>query len=88
MLRIDNLRKSFVVDKGEVRAVQNVSIDIAEGQCFTLKDTKSTKFRSFNYPKPSCPSYCYPKTNTNMFVIAFKDQAAIFSVLNVASISR
>ena len=32
--------------------------------------------------------YCYPKTKTNMFVIAFKDQAAIFSVLNVASISR
>jgi iron(III) transport system ATP-binding protein len=36
MLRIDNLRKSFVVDKGEVRAVQNVSIDIGEGQFFTL----------------------------------------------------
>jgi iron(III) transport system ATP-binding protein len=36
MLKIDNLRKSFVVDKGEVRAVQNVSIDIAEGQFFTL----------------------------------------------------
>src|SRR5262245_28701595 len=36
MLKIENLRKSFVVDKGEVRAVQNVSIDIAEGQFFTL----------------------------------------------------
>jgi ABC-type Fe3+/spermidine/putrescine transport system ATPase subunit len=36
MLRIDNLRKSFVVDKGEVRAVQDVNIDIAEGQFFTL----------------------------------------------------
>jgi len=36
MLKIDNLRKSFVVDKGEVRAVQNVSIDIAEGQFFTM----------------------------------------------------
>jgi len=32
--------------------------------------------------------YCYPKTNTNMFVKMCKDQAAIFSVLNVASISR
>jgi len=36
MLRIENLRKSFVLDKGEVRAVQNVSIEIAEGQFFTL----------------------------------------------------
>ena len=32
--------------------------------------------------------HCYPETNPNMFVIASKDQAAIFSVLNVASISR
>ena len=36
MLKLDNLKKSFVVDKGEVRAVQNVSLDIAEGQFFTL----------------------------------------------------
>ena len=31
---------------------------------------------------------CYPKTKTNMFVTESKDQAAIFSVLSVASISR
>src|SRR6266540_7399160 len=31
--------------------------------------------------------YCYPKTKTNMFVIESKDQAAIFSVCSVASIS-
>jgi iron(III) transport system ATP-binding protein len=36
MLKIHNLRKSFVVEKGEVRAVQDVSIDITEGQFFTL----------------------------------------------------
>lgn len=36
MLKIDNLRKSFIVDKGEVRAVQGLSIDIADGQFFTL----------------------------------------------------
>src|ERR671925_972818 len=36
MLRIENLKKTFVVDKGEVRAIQNVSIDITEGQFFTL----------------------------------------------------
>jgi len=36
MLKIDNLKKSFLLDKGQVRAVQNVSIDIAEGQFFTL----------------------------------------------------
>jgi iron(III) transport system ATP-binding protein len=36
MLKIDNLRKSFVLEKGEVRAVQGVSIDIVEGQFFTL----------------------------------------------------
>src|SRR5262245_2968590 len=36
MLKIDNLKKSFVVEKGEVRAVQDVSIDIDEGQFFTL----------------------------------------------------
>jgi hypothetical protein len=32
--------------------------------------------------------HCYPKIKTNMFVTEFKDQAAIFSVLNVASISH
>ena len=26
--------------------------------------------RNLNHPNPSCPSYCYRKTNTNMFVIA------------------
>ena len=31
---------------------------------------------------------CYPKTKPNMFVVESKDQAAIFSVLSVASISR
>ncbi|HWP60719.1 MAG TPA: ABC transporter ATP-binding protein [Candidatus Acidoferrales bacterium] len=36
MLRIEGLHKSFVVDKGQVRAVQNVSIDIKEGEFFTL----------------------------------------------------
>jgi iron(III) transport system ATP-binding protein len=36
MLRIEGLFKSFVVDKGQVRAVQNVNIDITEGQFFTL----------------------------------------------------
>ena len=36
MLKIDELKKSFIVEKGEVRAVQNVSIDIADGQFFTL----------------------------------------------------
>ncbi len=36
MLKIDSLKKSFVVDKGEVRAVQSLSIDITEGQFFTL----------------------------------------------------
>ena len=32
--------------------------------------------------------YCYPKTKTNMFVIESTDQAAIFSVWSVDSISR
>jgi iron(III) transport system ATP-binding protein len=36
MLKIDNLKKGFLLDKGEVRAVQSLSIDIAEGQFFTL----------------------------------------------------
>jgi iron(III) transport system ATP-binding protein len=36
MLKIDNLQKSFIVDKGKVGAVQNVSIDIGEGQFFTF----------------------------------------------------
>src|SRR4029434_5391813 len=36
MLKIDELKKSFIVEKGEVRAVQNVSINIADGQFFTL----------------------------------------------------
>jgi iron(III) transport system ATP-binding protein len=36
MLKIDELKKSFIVEKGEVRAVQDVSIDIADGQFFTL----------------------------------------------------
>jgi iron(III) transport system ATP-binding protein len=36
MLRIEGLRKSFVVEKGQVRAVQDVNIDITEGQFFTL----------------------------------------------------
>ena len=36
MLRIEGLRKTFPVDKGQVRAVQDVNIDIAEGQFFTL----------------------------------------------------
>src|SRR5262245_65206106 len=36
MLRIEGLRKTFPVDKGQVRAVQDVNIDIAEGQIFTL----------------------------------------------------
>jgi len=30
--------------------------------------------------------HCYPKIKTNMFVIEFKDQAAIFSVLNAGGI--
>ena len=34
------------------------------------------------------PTHCYPKTKTNMFVVDSKDQAAIFSVLSVASISH
>jgi iron(III) transport system ATP-binding protein len=36
MLKIDNLEKSFIVEKGKVGAVQNVSIDIGEGQFFTF----------------------------------------------------
>jgi iron(III) transport system ATP-binding protein len=36
MLKINNLRKTFIVDKGEVGAVKNVSIDIGEGQFFTF----------------------------------------------------
>jgi iron(III) transport system ATP-binding protein len=36
MLKINNLRKSFIVDKGEVGAVKDVSIDIGEGQFFTF----------------------------------------------------
>ena len=36
MLKIDNLCKSFIVEKGKVGAVQNVSIDIGEGQFFTF----------------------------------------------------
>ena len=36
MLRIEGLRKTFPVDKGQVRAVQDVNIDITEGQFFTL----------------------------------------------------
>jgi iron(III) transport system ATP-binding protein len=36
MLKIENLQKSFIVEKGKVGAVQNVSIDIAEGQFFTF----------------------------------------------------
>jgi len=32
--------------------------------------------------------HCYPKTKTNMFVIASKYQAAIFNVWSVDSISR
>ena len=36
MLKIDNLQKSFIVEKGKVGAVQNVSIDIGEGQFFTF----------------------------------------------------
>jgi iron(III) transport system ATP-binding protein len=36
MLTITNLKKTFIVDKGEVRAVQNLSLDITDGQFFTL----------------------------------------------------
>jgi len=36
MLKIENLQKSFIVEKGKVGAVQNVSIDIGEGQFFTF----------------------------------------------------
>ncbi len=36
MLTITNLKKSFVVDKGEVRAVQNLGLDITEGEFFTM----------------------------------------------------
>lgn len=36
MLKISNLRKSFIVDKGQVGAVKNVSVDIGEGQFFTF----------------------------------------------------
>ena len=36
MLKINNLKKSFIVDKGQVGAVKNVSVDIGEGQFFTF----------------------------------------------------
>ena len=36
MLKISNLRKTFIVDKGQVGAVKNVSVDIGEGQFFTF----------------------------------------------------
>jgi iron(III) transport system ATP-binding protein len=36
MLKISNLKKTFIVDKGQVGAVKNVSIDIGEGQFFTF----------------------------------------------------
>jgi iron(III) transport system ATP-binding protein len=36
MLKIENLQKSFIVEKGKVGAVQNVTIDIGEGQFFTF----------------------------------------------------
>jgi iron(III) transport system ATP-binding protein len=36
MLRVENLAKTFTVDKGAVRALQKVSLEIPQGEFFTL----------------------------------------------------
>jgi iron(III) transport system ATP-binding protein len=36
MLRVSELAKTFTVDKGEVRALQSVSVEIPQGEFFTL----------------------------------------------------
>jgi hypothetical protein len=61
---------------------------LAEEAFFTTKATKITKIWNMNSDFVSFVLHCYPKTKTNMFVITPKDQAAIFSVWSVDSISR
>ena len=36
MLRIRNLHKTFPVEEGEVRALQDLTLDVSEGEFFTL----------------------------------------------------
>ncbi|HEU5288339.1 MAG TPA: ATP-binding cassette domain-containing protein, partial [Candidatus Limnocylindria bacterium] len=36
MLTVEGLRKSFVTDRGDVRAVQHVSFTVEEGRFYTL----------------------------------------------------
>jgi len=57
---------------------------------FTTKLTKDTKDSGIlnSELRVLIALHCYPKTKTNMFVIASKYQAAIFNVWSVDSISR
>lgn len=36
MLRIRNLHKTFPVEEGEVRALRDLTLDVSEGEFFTL----------------------------------------------------
>jgi len=36
MLRVENLAKTFLADKGEVRALQNLRLEVSQGEFFTL----------------------------------------------------